>query len=91
MPPKPQPELAESQASCAGTLKSAPRPLAAARIFERKWAGLNLEPSGSVKAARCGTHVTELPSELSAEDFEEIVEVFRILKRWRDEAGRGGR
>jgi len=91
VPPKPQPELAEGQARCAGTLHSAPPPLADARVFERKSAGLTVEPSGPVQAARCGTHVTELLSELSAEDFEEIVEVFRILKRWRDEAGRGGR
>jgi hypothetical protein len=87
VPPKPQRELAESQARCAGTLKSAPRP--AAPIFERKLAGQGLEPPPSVMAAGCGTQGTERPSELSAEDFEEIVDVFRILKRWRDEAGQG--
>jgi hypothetical protein len=86
-----QPELAESQARRAGTLKSAHRPLAGARVFERKSAGLDVEPSSPVKDALCATHAAELPSELSSEDFEEIVEVFRILKRWRDEAGRGGK
>lgn len=91
MPPKPPPELAEHQASCAGAPKSALRPLSDARVFEGKSAGLNVEPSGPVKAACCGTHFTELPSELTSEDFEEIVEVFRILKRWRDEARRGTR
>ena len=39
---------------------------------------------------RRGTHLLGVPRDLSAADFEEIVEVFRILKRWRDEA-RGGR
>ena len=86
-----QPELAESQARRAGTLKSAPRPLAGARVFERKSAGLDVEPSSPVKDALCATHAAELPSELSSEDFAEIVDVFRILKRWRDEARRGAK
>jgi hypothetical protein len=91
VPSKPQPELAERQGSCVRALKSALRPLANARVFERKSAGLDVEPSSPVKDALCATHAAELPSELSSEDFEEIVEVFRILKRWRDEAGRGGK
>jgi hypothetical protein len=91
VPPKPRPELDQREAPRICELKSALRPLAHSRDFERKSAGLNIEPSGPVKAARCGSHSTELPLELSSEDFEEIVEVFRILKRWRDESGRGGR
>lgn len=91
MPSKTQTELVESQAGRAGTLKSALRPLAKARVFERKSAGLDVEPSSPGKDALCATHAAELPSELSSEDFEEIVEVFRILKRWRDEARRGGK
>jgi hypothetical protein len=91
VPPKPPPELAERQASCAGAPKSALRSLADARVFERKSAGLDVEPSSPVKDALCATHAAELPSELSSGDFAEIVDVFRILKRWRDEAGRGGR
>jgi hypothetical protein len=88
VPPKPSPELAEREASCAGAPKSAPRSLVDAYAFK---GAPSFEPSGSVRAARCGTHPPESPSELSAEDFEEIVEVFQILKRWRDEARRGTR
>jgi hypothetical protein len=42
VPPKPQPELAQRQAS-------ALRPLANSRDFERKSAGLNVRPSGPVE------------------------------------------
>jgi hypothetical protein len=91
VPSKPQPERAERQERYVSALKSALRPLADARVVERTSAGLNVQPSGPVKAAHRGSHVAELPSELSSEDFEEIVEVFRILKRWRDEARRGGK
>jgi hypothetical protein len=49
VPPKPQPELAQRQASCVGELKSALRSLANSRDFERKSADLNVEPSGPIK------------------------------------------
>jgi hypothetical protein len=90
VPSKPEPQLAESQARRAGTLKSALRPLANARIFERKSAALDVEPLSPADALYA-THAAGLPSELSSEDFAEIVDVFRILKRWRDEARRGGK
>jgi hypothetical protein len=49
VPPKPQPELAESQARSTGAFKSTLRTLADARVFERTSAGLKVERSGLAK------------------------------------------
>jgi hypothetical protein len=46
------------------------------------------ESSASTAQGQRGTDLREVPAELSPEDLHEIIEVFRILKQWRDERGR---